>query len=212
MKARLLRPLPALLALATCACAAPAPGTTSTSATVANSPVTSTTLSSKAIPNSASSSTTTTSAVTDPPIVTATVGVDRPLGLKDAFDHGRWVEGSYRPAGRAEEVVGAVAHLTCGGSPSVMEYRFAQTTGKLRVTAAHDMLSPGADAVIEFRLTADGRQAQTKNLTFKESAELTVDLSGVAVVTVEAKQIRDPQKNCGKDAVALVYKMSVSAP
>lgn len=140
--------------------------------------------------------------IVPPPTGTGT----RILTLADVFEPGQWTEGSYQPAGAANQIQAMGVSLYCGSEDQTMELRFNGQTSKLVANVAQDFRSPSSDHTLEFSAKADGRQIVTKAIQFKGSAELVVPLSGVAVVQLAAKSTGSA---CSGSATALITKLSV---
>lgn len=147
-----------------------------------------------------------------PPIVVASPGVTRQvLLLSDAFDPGEWTEGSYTPANEPAPVNNAMAlQLSCTSrSVQVVEYRFAQLTGRVAVQVAQDMRSEASDAELAFSLEADGRQIEAKNINFKDKAELSTDLAGVTVLKVGVRAAPSSPCRSSKTVNALITSIVI---
>ena len=118
---------------------------------------------------------------TGPAIISVVPGGERRLSLVDAFgDTSDWQEGSFQAPGSANRVQGVTTSISC--SSEELEFRFSSATGRFVANVAQSMESPASDKIQEWTLTLDGRRAETKRISFKESAELAADLTGVAVV------------------------------
>lgn len=143
-----------------------------------------------------------TTASAQPRVVSVDPGVERTLTLADAFDAGDWKEGSFQAVGHTQASQ-ALAQVTgCYGSHDPLEFRFAQNQGTLRFTVAQSMDSESSGAVLEWALIVDGRQIQTKSIGFKDSAELTTSLAGVAVVQLDLEKTG----SCAGTATGLVLE------
>ncbi len=142
-------------------------------------------------------------------VITIEDGTTRELLRADAFDPGDWEEGSHQIAGKSEQIQAMAATLGCsGGNMEQIEFRFAETTGTLKVDVAQDMRSESSSGLIEFSLVVDGRQVQTKSIGFKETEQLTTDLANVTVVQIQAHEIGEDCTS-GKSAVALITRAAV---
>ncbi|MBB2893697.1 hypothetical protein [Flexivirga oryzae] len=141
-----------------------------------------------------------------PPVLQAT-GADRTLTLSDAFSADNWEEGSYTPAGKADPVQGIRTDVYCSASEPI-ELRFGQTTGTLHVAFAQDIQSDSSDQTLEFDLTVDGRTVKSKNVTFKQSGEMSTPLSGVASIEITAQPAGD---NDCESTMALITKLWITA-
>lgn len=131
----------------------------------------------------------------------------RTLTLADAFDPGDWVEGSYTPTNQSPlQAIGV--GVGCY-SDELVEYRFSRATGSMTVSVAQDSQSDSSDVTLEWGLIVDGRQVKSTTNSFKETAELKTDLSGVAVVKISVKQ--KESGNCSGQATALITQIVVTA-
>lgn len=125
--------------------------------------------------------------------------------LADAFEDTGWTEGSHQLAGKQGSQQAIASRLYCH-EPKLLEYRFAQTHGTFNVAVAQDMLSPTSEDVLEFSLTADGRQVVTKTIAFKQTQKLSTSLEGIAVIKVGVKI----NGSChGDGAIALLTRVWV---
>ncbi|MDO5499511.1 MAG: hypothetical protein Q4F67_07515 [Propionibacteriaceae bacterium] len=146
-----------------------------------------------------------------PPIVMASPGSGKQeLVLADAFDRGRWSEGSFTPANETDAIRAMATTVDCYTSqPRMLEYRFAQVQGRIVVQVAQDMRSDSPDVEIEFSLTADGRQVAVQNANFTDKPELSAELSGVTVLRIGAKTAPGTRRQCNGEANALVTSVVV---
>jgi hypothetical protein len=141
-------------------------------------------------------------------------GAERTLGLADAFNPASsWEEKNYTPVGSKTQVQAIGVTVYCNeDQPELLEFRFSGTDGfKLKVFVAQDLFSPEAAGQVQFTLRVDGRQVATRTIKLKESAELDTDLTGVAVVQLEAAQLRDQNRGCGKESTALITKLLMTS-
>lgn len=140
-------------------------------------------------------------------------GADRTLGLADAFDRSDWEEGNFTPVGSTTDAQALAATVNCSSSrPRVLEFRFSGTDGyTLRASVAQELHSPNPSATLEFALVLDDRQTSTKSIKFKQSAELTADLTGVAVVQLTVKHPDGVDELCEKPITALVTKLVMTS-
>nr|NLI48953.1 hypothetical protein [Propionibacterium sp.] len=135
-----------------------------------------------------------------PSVLTVPPGSTLNLDLTNAFRSDGWAAGLHQPAGAASKIPALAATVNCGQPGPELEYRFTQTGGTLRVTAAQDLLSVSSDNTVLVQLVADGRIVNEKALTFKQTAELTAPLNGVTVVKIVAA----PQGACRASSTALI--------
>jgi hypothetical protein len=151
---------------------------------------------------------------TSTPGPTVLSGAERTLGLADAFNPASsWEEKNYTPVGSKTQVqaIGVTVHCN-EDQPDLLEFRFSGTDGfKLKVFVAQDLFSPEAAGQVQFTLRVDGRQVATRTIKLKESAELDTDLTGVAVVQLEAAQLTDQNRGCGKESTALITKLLMTS-
>lgn len=146
------------------------------------------------------------------PIVTPTsVSGEQRLTLSDAFDAGRWREADFTRAGQATPQPAIQATISCySSSPETIEMRFAQPTGRLDVDVAQAMDAPSSGESIEFALTTDGRQADSKTIPFQGVATLSAPLSGVTVVHITAQNAaRASGASCSDDTSALITRLVI---
>lgn len=136
-------------------------------------------------------------------MISVTPGAERKLTRADAFSAEYFEERSFQPVGRANEVQALGATANCNSSLArELEFRFAENQGDLTFEVAQEMSSPSSEENLEWGLVVDGRQVETKKIAFKESAEFTTSLAGVAVVKL---QLRNPSP-CSGQAIGLVTK------
>lgn len=135
-----------------------------------------------------------------PSIISVAPGTDRTLHLTDAYSvESAWSEAGFQPVGSAETRQAIGARVYCVRGPQ-LEFRFAQNGGTFKATVAQDMNSALSTQELEWSLVVDGRLAETKRIAFKDSAEFTTPLSGVAVVQLNVAQA----KPCKESVIALV--------
>ena len=140
---------------------------------------------------------------TGPQVIRVTPGAERRLTRSDAFSAEYFEERSFQPVGRGNEVQALGATANCNSSwARELEFRFAENQGDLTFEVAQEMSSPSSEENLEWALVVDGRQVETKKIAFKETAEFTTSLVGVAVVKL---QLRNPSP-CSGQAIGLVTK------
>lgn len=111
-------------------------------------------------------------------------GTVEQLHLVDAFANDGFVEGVYQPVGRPSAARAMAAQLD--KSTATLEFRFSQTSGRITVEAAQDILSSSSNQTVDVALLADGRRVAAKSIRFKESTTLSANLGGVAALQVQA--------------------------
>lgn len=128
-----------------------------------------------------------------PAAIVVTPGAERKLNLSDAYNPSNyWKEASFQQVGSTENQQAIGVEFDCYRTP-MLEFRFAQNTGTFRAVVAQDLNSESSNETQEWALIVDGRPQETKQISFKDSVELTAPLTGVAVVKIAAKN----QGNCG---------------
>lgn len=111
-------------------------------------------------------------------------------------------------AGKQGEIQALAEDVNCySNDDDVLEFRFAQASGTLVLHVAQDMHSAKSNQTMEFALKVDGRQVQTKDITFKQTATLSTPLTNVAVVQVHAQLVGD---HCDGPATALITSATVT--
>lgn len=151
-------------------------------------------------PTATTSTNTPAGGAASPGVISVGPGEGRTLHLTDAHGADRaWSEAGFQPVGSAQprQAIGAMVY--CPGDAE-LEFRFAQKEGTFKATVAQDMNSKSSTEDLEWALVVDGRQIETKRIAFKDSAEFTTPLSGVAVVQLVVKNARP----CKAQATALV--------
>lgn len=141
----------------------------------------------------------------DPEPLSVDPGAERVLTMADAFSAENWEEASFQPVNQSENIQAMAATVGCSRKGEELEFRFAQNSGELTFDLAQDMSSDSSDELLEWALEVDGRQVETKKVAFKDSAQLTTPLSGVAVVKL---QLSNPTP-CTGSAVGLVTKATI---
>ncbi len=133
------------------------------------------------------------------------------LLLSDAFSSGSWTSGEFTPVDETAPVNAMAMSVGCYDSRKApLEYRFARVTGRISIQVAQAMTSKNPDLELEYSLTADGRQLEAKNITFKGKAELSTDLGGVTVLRIAVRTIQGSSKDCNAgDAIALITSVVV---
>lgn len=134
-------------------------------------------------------------------------GATRTLTLIDAQPNNDWREAGFQPVGSAtiQQAIGTT--LPCISSPRTLEFRFAQNAGDFKATVAQDMGSKSSSEELEWALIVDGRQLETKRIAFKDVAEFTTPLAGVAVVQLSVKL---SSTRCQGGATALVTSVIIA--
>lgn len=214
---RILAWLPPVALLAACSVSSPqaatSPPTTPTDpGTSTSTPAPgSTTLETTTFSDTGTASSTTSEPVSESSSTTGVV-IGQPtsdsqnLTLADAFNAPQWEEASRQPAGKRDSIQAISQMVYCGNNAS-LEYRFAESTGTLKFTAMQGMASQSSTNTLAFSILADGRTVQAKNVTFKQQAELSAPLSGVAVINIVVEGTRD--RACENSAEALITKLRV---
>lgn len=146
---------------------------------------------------------------TGPSVITVSPGSERVLQLSDAYGVGRygsnWTEGSVRIPSSATEVQGMATKVGCYSEPRALEFRFAQSQGAFSAAVAQSLDSTDSSAVLEWTLVVDGRRVSTQRIAFKETAEFSTSLAGVAVVRLEVLTA----KPCSDEATGVVTSAKV---
>lgn len=214
---RFLAWLPTVALLAACSVSSPQaatslPATPTDAVTSPSAPETSTTTSVAPTSPDAGTNGATSSEPSTPSSSSTGVVIGQPtsdsqdLTLADAFNAPQWEEASRQPAGKKESIQAISQMIYCGSNAS-LEYRFAESTGTLKFTAMQGMASQSSTNTLAFSILADGRTVQAKNVTFKQQAELSAPLSGVAVINIVVEGTRD--RACENSAEALITKLRV---
>lgn len=143
-----------------------------------------------------------------PSVIIVGEGEDKNLVLSEAKNEGTWKEGDRQVAGKGERKQAMFTEVTCYDSDlEVVEYRFADTKGRISVGIAQDMDSDSSDRSLEFQLIADGRLVDTKTIKFSEQKELTAPLTGVTALKIGVKSVEE--ESCKDSTTALITGVSV---
>lgn len=199
-----------LLVLTACAGASTTPVTSSVPSVETSAPQveSSTTPSAQVSSNPPSSPTSSVhspaSSVDGPGIIEVQPGSERPLHLTDAYDaSSMWKEGSFQAVTLdPSQAIGA--KLGCA-SHAALEFRFSNTDGTFRAEVAQDINSASSSNTLEWSMLVDGQRTETEPIAFKETAEFSTPLAGVAVVRLETKI----SGKCQKGATALITSAKI---
>lgn len=132
-------------------------------------------------------------------------GSARVLHLNDAQPNSDWREAGYRPVGSTGVVQAIGTTLRCDWSKQI-EFRFSQNSGKFAAAVAQDMGSFSSGEQLEWSLIIDGSPVETKIIEFKQAAEFSWELAGVAVVQLLVKSV---SKSCQGSATGLITSVTV---
>lgn len=135
-----------------------------------------------------------------PQIIRVDPGSQRTLTKADAFAAQNWDEGSYQAVGQAQTGQAIAYAVACDYGTNPLEFRFSQNQGTLKFVVAQAMNSRSSAEKQEWALIVDGRQVQTKSISFKDSVEITTPLSGVAVVQLKVSEPRP----CSGSSIGLI--------
>lgn len=126
-------------------------------------------------------------------------GSDRKLHLTDAYDRtSHWEEHIFQAVGQDKaQAIGA--EIYCNGSQS-LEFRFSNTDGTFKATVAQDIDSSSSSNILEWSMIVDGQQVEAKQIAFKDTAEFSTPLAGVAVVRLET----ETTGKCERGATGLI--------
>lgn len=121
-----------------------------------------------------------------PVIVGGGVGEQR-LTLADIFRAEGWDEGAMEIPNSTEPAQGAIFKNLDWNRDGAMELRFQRQRGTLTIEVAQALMSTHSDVPIEWKLSADGRLVETQTVLFNERRTMTLPLTGVSAVILEAK-------------------------
>lgn len=127
------------------------------------------------------------------------------LSADNAFHADGWTFGQFLPVGATALVPAIAATVNCDGPGPEIEYRLSPTTAKLRVTVVQDILSDSSDNTVNVKIMTDGKTVAEKAISFKQSAELTAPLTGVAVI----KLVASPKGDCTTSSNVLITQAEV---
>lgn len=125
-------------------------------------------------------------ATSDGPAVIVGGGVEeKKLTLADIFSAETWEEGAIEIPNTEAPIQRAIYTDVDYNGRSV-ELRFRQQQGTLNIEVAQALMSENSDVPVEWRLSADGRLVETQTVLFNERRTMSLDLTGVSAVTLEA--------------------------
>lgn len=108
------------------------------------------------------------------------------LTLDDVFSASGWEEGEIEIPGSEAPIQRAMYRTISSGNEASIELRFRQPQGTLSIEVAQASTSKHIDVPVQWRLSADGRLVDIQTVFFGERRTMSLDLTGVAAVTLEA--------------------------
>lgn len=125
-------------------------------------------------------------AASDGPAVIVGGGVEeQELTLADIFSAEYWKEGAIEIPNTEAPIQRAI-YTDVDNDGRSMELRFRQKQGTLTIEVAQALMSRNSDVPVEWRLSADGRLVETQTVLFNERQTMSLDLTGVSAVILEA--------------------------
>lgn len=125
-----------------------------------------------------------------PPVIVGGGASEQQLTLADIFSAYGWEEGAIEVPNSDGPVQRAIYTEIGSSNPRSIELRFRQQRGTLNIEVAQALMSRNSDVPVEWRLSADGRLVETQTLLFNERRTMSVDLTGVSAVILEAHSSR----------------------
>ncbi|NCD19245.1 MAG: hypothetical protein EOL89_04575 [Actinobacteria bacterium] len=125
-----------------------------------------------------------------PPVIVGGGATEQRLTLTDIFSADYWEEGAIEIPNSNEPIQRAIFMELGRSVVAKMELRFQPQRGTLRIEVAQALMSANSDVPVEWRLSADGRLVETQTVLFNERRTMTLDLTGVSAVILEASTSR----------------------
>lgn len=149
----------------------------------------------------------------EPPVVTGSSSAPQDLGLADFFVREGWQEGELQVPRESEPVQAISTEVSLQYSsrtscenvsefPSAppLELRLAAESGTVSFTFSQALTSATSDTLLDVKLLADNRTADTATVPFQESRTLSVEVVGVSSVRVEIA-VNGDSPSCSTTAV-----------